>query len=346
MRPPRFAALRKKWLQNGVNRRTVYAMADLIFIVSLSFGSVIVGYLVQRLFGAVKIVTDRQFYVFSKYLKFICIAIIEPIPIVNSFWKITPPSGRLLLYSVIGATAILLGGLSAIVLVRIFHISPKRAGSVFTCSMFANIGALGSIIGFTLFGDMGYMFVRLYAIFEVFLCYAIGFPLSAQISEGMITKFRLDFSILRKQPMAFIPLAAVFFGVAFNYVGVPVSPFVDSVSDLAIPFVTGMIGFAIGITLHPAHVGNYKKEIALISAAKFVIIPAVVITLGYLLGFHTYLDGAPFKLLVFLAFIPSAFLALVPPAMYDFDLDCANSGWLVTTVIYMVLFPVLYFIVM
>jgi hypothetical protein len=212
--------------------------------------------------------------------------------------------------------------------------------------MFANIGALGSIIGFTLFGDMGYMFVRLYAIFEIFLYYAVGFPLSAQISEGMITSLRFDFSSLKKQPMAFIPLAAIAVGASLNYFNAPVSDFVDFASGLAIPFITGLLGFAIGITLHPAHVGNYKKEIVLISASKFIVVPAVLISLGYLFRFHTYSDGSPLKLLIFLAFLPSAFLALVPPSVYDFDLDCANSGWLVTTVLYMFIFPVLYFIVM
>lgn len=321
-------------------------MFDLIFIISLSFGSVIVGYLVKRVFNATGLLANRQLHDISKYLKFICIGLIEPIPIANAFWKISLPTGRLLFYSVLGVVAILLGGFAAIVLVRMFRVPPKRAGSVFTCAMFANIGALGSIIGFTLFGDMGYMLVRLYAVFEVFLCYAIGFPLSAQIGEGRIAGLRVDIASLKRQPMAFVPLGAMFLGAGLNLFDIPVSIIVDSVSDVAIPLVTGLLGFAIGITLHPAHMGNYKKEIALISSIKFLIIPLVVISLGFLFGFHTYLGGAPIKLLVFLAFIPSAFLSLVPPAMYDFDLDCANSGWLATTVIYMVLFPILYFIVM
>lgn len=321
-------------------------MSDLIFIVSLSFGSVLFGYLLQLLVKGITVLDDRQFELISKYIKILCVAIIGPIPVVNSFWKVTLPTGWLLLFTVLGVTALLVGGLSAIVFIRIFHIPPKRAGSVFTCAMFANIGAFGSIIGFTLFGDMGYMFVRLYAIFEIFLYYAVGFPLSSQISEGMITSLRFDFSSLKKQPMAFIPLGAIAVGATLNFLDVPVSNIVDYASDLAIPFITGLLGFAIGITLHPAHVGNYKKEIVLISVSKFVVVPVVLITLGYLFRFHAISDGAPLKLLVFLAFLPSAFLALVPPSVYEFDLDCANSGWLVTTILYMFIFPVLYFIVM
>ncbi len=76
---------------------------------------------------------------------------------------------------------------------------------------------------------------------------------------------------------------------------------------------------------------------------KFLIVPAVMIPVGLLFGLHTVSDGVPFKMLVVLSVMPVAFNALVPPAIFGFDLDLANSAWVVTTASLIVIVPVLYF---
>ena len=40
--------------------------------------------------------------------------------------------------------------------------------------------------------------------------------------------------------------------------------------------------------------------------------------------------------------MPVAFNALVPPSIFGFDLDLANSAWIVTTGLLAVIVPVLY----
>jgi predicted permease len=40
--------------------------------------------------------------------------------------------------------------------------------------------------------------------------------------------------------------------------------------------------------------------------------------------------------------MPVAFNALVPPVVYGFDLDLANSAWIITTLGLLVILPVLY----
>ena len=42
--------------------------------------------------------------------------------------------------------------------------------------------------------------------------------------------------------------------------------------------------------------------------------------------------------------MPVAFNALVPPAIFGFDLDLANSAWIVTTASLIVIVPALYFV--
>ena len=48
--------------------------------------------------------------------------------------------------------------------------------------------------------------------------------------------------------------------------------------------------------------------------------------------------------LVIVSVMPVAFNALVPPVVYGFDLDLANSAWIVTTLGLIVILPVIYFV--
>lgn len=75
---------------------------------------------------------------------------------------------------------------------------------------------------------------------------------------------------------------------------------------------------------------------------KYGAIPLVMVPLRLLLGLHRTMDVVPPKVLTILSFVPSAFIVPVPPAIYDFDLDLANSGWIATTLALLFLFQVLY----
>jgi predicted permease len=46
-----------------------------------------------------------------------------------------------------------------------------------------------------------------------------------------------------------------------------------------------------------------------------------------------------------LSSMPVAFIALIPPSIYDLDLDCANSCWLISTIFLIVELPLLLFLV-
>lgn len=67
------------------------------------------------------------------------------------------------------------------------------------------------------------------------------------------------------------------------------------------------------------------------AAIKFLILPAAVTSVGILLDYGKMLDGLPLKVLIILSSMPVGFLALVPPVLYDLDVDLANSCWLFTT---------------
>ena len=52
-----------------------------------------------------------------------------------------------------------------------------------------------------------------------------------------------------------------------------------------------------------------------------------------------------FFIMAQIIFIPLAFTALIPPSIYDLDLDLANSCWLVTTLSIVLILPLLSLII-
>jgi hypothetical protein len=92
-------------------------------------------------------------------------------------------------------------------------------------------------------------------------------------------------------------------------------------------------------------VRNYIKEGLSVSVIKFAIVPALTTYLAYLLGFGNIESGLPLKVVIILSSMPVAFNALIPPSIYDLDLDLANSCWFFTTALMIVVLPILLFII-
>ena len=60
--------------------------------------------------------------------------------------------------------------------------------------------------------------------------------------------------------------------------------------------------------------------------------PAVTACLaGYFIGYGSMHAGLPLKVVLILSSTPVAFTALIPPSIYDLDLELSNACWLTST---------------
>jgi hypothetical protein len=88
-------------------------------------------------------------------------------------------------------------------------------------------------------------------------------------------------------------------------------------------------------------VRDYLKECVSVSIIKFVLVPVFASSLAYLIGFGNIEEGLPLKVVIILSSMPVAFNALIPPSIYDLDLDLANSCWFFTTALLIIVLPLL-----
>ncbi len=320
-------------------------MDRLVFILVVTFGSAFLGYVTRRARFAPLSAVSRRAGEVSRLVKIAALFVLNPVPIVNSFWRLSLGSGTLIVYPLLGLLSVSVAGLSAVALNSWFSIPPKRAASVFIAGMFTNIISLGGLTAFAFFGHDGYALVPLFNTFISVAYYAVGFPVSHKLSLDGTSGLTVSPRAFRERPYLLVPPAAMALGLLLNVGGVAHPVLLDGVSGVLIPLVSGMISYSIGLTLYFGRIGAYRKEIVLVALIKFMIVPAVMIPLGILAGLPHLPGGLPFRVLVILSVMPVAFNALVPPAIYGFDLDLANSAWVVTTLALIPILPLLYFFV-
>ena len=73
--------------------------------------------------------------------------------------------------------------------------------------------------------------------------------------------------------------------------------------------------------------------------------PLIISATAFLFGFGEIEEGLPLKIVIILSSMPVAFTAIIPPSIYDLDLDLANSCWLVTTLSLALILPLSTYII-
>ena len=280
----------------------------------------------------------------SRVLKLSSFFFLNPIALVSTFWAITLPGSRVLLFPLLGIVSVLVGAAGAFAAIRILKSPPEKAGSIFTCGSFSNIVTMGGLVAFTMFREEGYALVQLFAILMSPTYYLIGYPVSENIAKGKKRVFRIDTSNVRENPYLLIPLAAITVGVVVRLTGIPRPELLGEIVSILVPCIAGILGFSIGLTLKFSDISSYPREIAAVAVIRHLLVPAVIIPLGASLGFSSVSGGMALKVITIVSCMPVAFNALVPPAIYGFDLDLANSAWIVSTGALVVILPVLFLV--
>lgn len=317
-------------------------MDQLLFMLAVSIGSIAAGYGLQRALTAFRVADLRELGVASRLLKLASFFFMNPVAILSTFWGLRLPAASVLAFPLLGLFSVLLGAAFALAAIRLARVPPERAASVFTCGVFSNVVTFGGFVAHTMFAESGYGLVQLFTVLMSPAYYMIGYPVSSNIARGEERVLRLSTENLKENPYLVIPVLGIAAGVALRFLGPARPPAMAAVVAVLVPCVAAMLGIAIGLTLQPSRIAGYRREILMVLAIRHVLVPLVMIPLAWALGFGGAADGLAFKVVVILSLMPVAFNALVPPAIYGFDLDLANSAWLVSTATLAVVLPVLF----
>ena len=317
-------------------------MAKFIYSFSIIFLGLLSGYGVQILVQRGRLNLPVPIDELRKLLQKTALLFINPIAIVGAIWVASIQDVRLAALPFNGLFALISGGILALIAARLLRLEPRKTGAMFCCGSFTNIGSIGALICFIFLGETGFALVPIYKLFEELSYYAVGFPIAKYYSiGGKDERITQRLKGLVKDPFIIVALSSIILGGLLNISAVNRPVAFKSIVAVCVPLGTVLLLASIGMALKFRRVQDYIKECMAVSIIKFLLVPVLTVSLAYLIGFDTIDNGLPLKVIFILSAMPVAFNALIPPSIYDLDIDLANSCWFFTTAMLVVVLPLL-----
>ena len=318
-------------------------MFSLILIAS----GLLAGYLYRNWYPPGVAQSDEEINRLRRRLQAAALLYVNPVAFGGAIWALNINDVRIIALPFLGGFAIILGGLLAYVAARALGLNRRQTGVFVTCGGFTNIGSIGSLVSYILLGEGAVALMPFYKLFETFLYYGVGFPLaksmSEQVSEQESASNRIV-SILSDR-FVLVAISSMVVGLGLNLLGFERPSFYSTLNSVLIPLGTLLLLSSIGMAMRFGKMRGYFPETLVISAIKFIAVPGSVYLLGSFLGLSMVDGGLPLKVSVVLASMPVAFTAMVPPTIYDLDVDLANTAWFVTTALLILVVPALWLLI-
>lgn len=318
-------------------------MSKLLFSLGIIVVGLSIGYAIQRLSDAGVVRLPIALEALRKLLQKTALLFILPLTVVGALWIVNVQSLSIAALPLIGVGAITLGGVLALIAARILTLEPRQTGALIPCGAFTNIGSIGALICYIYLGEGGFALVPIYKLFEELTYYAVGFPIAKYYStvEGTADDTGQRLKALARDPFIRVALCSIALGGLLNLSGVARPDFFGTVNAIFIPLGTGLLLISIGLAMRFKQVRHHLKACGLVASIKFMAVPLFATTVAWSLGYGDINDGLPLKVVMILSAMPVAFNALIPPSLYDLDLDLANACWFTTTAALVIVLPLL-----
>lgn len=316
-------------------------VSRVLFTLGTIFISTGCGWLVRR--GSERQIlplSEKKLDTLRRRLQTSAIFFLLPFSAMLSLWGLPQPRPELLVLPVLGLLSYISGGLLAILVSIILHLNRNQTGSLFCCGTFTNIGAVGGLVSLIFLGENSIALVALYRLLEELYYFGIAFPIAKWFGTDSTKRFP-DFHSFRLSPILGAILIALTSGILLNLLDVPRPQICNFLASSSVIIGTTFFLFSIGLTLHFSRLAGDTSISLLLCFIKFIGIPLIVIPVAWLAGMGDFEGGLPLKTVVILCSMPVAMTALVPPAIFNLDLDLANACWILSTIGLLVLLPVL-----
>jgi len=315
-------------------------MQKLLFSLSVITLGLVIGYVSQRLVLVGKIKAEPSLAKPRRTLQSVALLCLNPIATIGAIWILSFDDGRITLMPAIGVLAMIVGALAAFVIGKILKLKPRQQGAFLCCGVMSNVGSIGALVVFVFLGEAAFALVAMYKLFEQVMSYTIWFPVAKSYSPHVqqeVTARKV--SRLVTDPFILVTVVSILIGLTLNTLGVARPVFYSNLNAVIIPSTSLILLISIGMAMKFSKMQAFLKPALLISMIKYLFVPVVVTGTAFLLGLGKIDNSLPLKVILILSSMPVGFTALVPPSIYDLDVDLANAGWMATTALLAVVIP-------
>ncbi|NCC65949.1 MAG: hypothetical protein EOM15_15005 [Spirochaetia bacterium] len=315
-------------------------MQKLLFSLSIITMGLLIGYLLQRLVLSGKIKAEASLAKQRKIIQMVVLLCLNPIATIGAIWILSFENGRIALMPAIGILAMITGAFAAFLIGKLIKLKPSQQGAFISCGAMSNVGSIGALVVFVFLGEAAFALVAMYKLFEQVMSYTIWFPVAKSFSPYLqqeATKHKVR-KILT-DPFVLVTVLSILIGFALNTLGVSRPAFYSNLNAVIIPLSSLLLLISIGMAMKFSKIQAYLKPALLASVIKYLLVPVVVTGTAFFLGFSKVDNSLPLKVILILSSMPVGFTALVPPSIYDLDVDLANAGWMVSTALLALVIP-------
>jgi predicted permease len=318
-------------------------IGDILYSLGLIASGLLAGYLYRNKHPQGIVQTEADIAKLRKRLQSTALLYVNPIAFGGAIWALDINDVRIIALPFIGAFAILFGGVLAYIASRLLGLGKKQTAVFVTCGSFSNIGSIGSLVTYILLGEGAVALMPFYKLFESFIYYGIGFPYAKSLSDQVMENDSLSERIVEVLTDRYVIIAVISMvaGLGLNLLGFKRPNFFPALNSILIPLGTLLLLSSIGMAMKFSRMRDYLREAGVIAFIKFIAVPASVYFLGSGIGLGSVDNGVPLKVSIVLASMPVAFIAMVPPTLYDLDVDLANAAWFFTTTLLVFVVPAL-----
>jgi len=301
-------------------------------MVSVIVGALAVGYAARKL----RLLPDSL----SPKITRAAMRYVQPPLLVLLIWGLEAPGWRVALLPVIAAANMLLMWPLGAAGGRLMGLQRPQAGSFTLSCMYSNMGlTYGAFVCYILLGEQGAALGMIWCLAFMPMFYTLGFAVARRYGqEGKRTVREVLLDAFR-EPESRNPLLGLALGALLYAVGPTRPAFAAGVVDAYVPLSTAIYLFAIGLSLRLSSVVTYRRECAVLGAAKFLITPLLGLGMAWLAGYWAMADRSLLQVVFIQSATPAAIMGLILAQLFDLDEQLANAAWLTTNVAAVALAP-------
>ncbi len=258
-----------------------------------------------------------------------------------SFW-VMPLSKSLLWLPLFSALFMLVPGAIARLTFARRHREPLSRGAYYMSAMLTNIGTIAGLSAFILYDEAGFAYVQIVSSFQVGLLVLVCFPLAAMFrAQGAADAHRVHLSVreLFLTPNQ-VPILGLIAGLSLNFLGVERPAVLGAAFQSLVHIGAWTALFPVGCLVDFSRARLYIKNTADLVPLRFLLTPLIFFGLCRLLFDDPVLIGS----LLLIAAAPTAINAVLTARLYKLNVDLTVASFLVTTVLYLLLFYPLFFL--
>lgn len=270
------------------------------------------------------------------------ILVVYPLLSFLCFW-VLPLSRELIWLPVMGILMGLVPGAVASWRSKAKYTSPLDQGGYVMSAILSNLGTIGGLCVFLLYGERGYAYQQLVVLSQYILMFMFCYPLAQRYYEQAQNNVRQHSVSLRSVLFSRNQLAVVgiLLGVVLQLTGVERPDSLSGVSSFLVHLGAWTALIPVGYSMDFARIRAHCRELVDLAVIKFAVSPLILYLIALLLIDNEIMRYS----LIILSFTPTAVNAVITARIYQLNLHLTMAAFILTTLLFLVvIYPALFFL--